>query len=125
MYKKLARCFKIEEIWKDYIHIYQVSNYGRIRNKNTGKVLKTKIKINKNRTNSSPREEVNLSLGSRGNVKTLRVHRIVAEVFIPNPQNLPQINHKDGNSLNNRVDNLEWCTQSENIQHAYDNNLIQ
>ena len=52
-----------------------------------------------------------------------RVHRIVAETFIPNPLDLPQVNHKDGNKLNNCVDNLEWCNNSQNTQHGYDNGL--
>ena len=57
------------------------------------------------------------------NRKNHSVHRIIAKTFIPNPDNLPCVNHKDGNKLNNSVDNLEWCTHSENVKHAYDNGL--
>lgn len=55
--------------------------------------------------------------------KTYKVHRLIAKTFIPNPLNLPQVNHKDGNKLNNNYLNLEWCTQQQNTQHAYDNGL--
>ena len=53
------------------------------------------------------------------NRKNRNVHRVIAETFIPNPNNLPCVNHKDGNKLNNSVDNLEWCTHSENTLHSY------
>lgn len=52
-----------------------------------------------------------------------RVHRLIAETFLPNPLNLPQVNHKDGNKLNCKLYNLEWCNNSTNTQHGYDNNL--
>lgn len=55
--------------------------------------------------------------------KRVHIHRWVAENFIPNPNNLPCVNHKDGDKWNNHPDNLEWCTYSQNIQHAFDTGL--
>lgn len=58
-----------------------------------------------------------------GKRKYVRVHRLIAETLIPNPLNLPMVNHKDTNKLNNNLTNLEWCTNAYNTQEAYDRNL--
>jgi len=58
-------------------------------------------------------------LSKNGKVRKFKVNRLVAQAFIPNPDNKPFVNHIDGDKLNNNVNNLEWCTQSENMLHAY------
>lgn len=65
-----------------------------------------------------------IDLWNKGKSKLLRVNRLVAQAFIPNPLNLPVVNHKDGNKLNNNVNNLEWCTIQQNTKHAFDNGLM-
>lgn len=94
---------------------YEISNCGTIINVKTGQKLKTNI-------NKSGYKYVQLS--SNGIRRTFRIHRLVAEAFIPNPLNLPYINHKDGNKLNNNIENLEWCTPRENNLHAREKGLI-
>lgn len=112
----------MEEVWKDikgYEGIYQVSNLGRIKSFkrksiNEGLILKPhEIRLG----------YLQVTLYDKNKRKIFLVHRLVAMTFIPNPQNKPEINHKDGNSSNNKVSNLEWCTHQENIQHAWDNGL--
>ena len=99
-----------KEIWKDIVKHegYQVSNLGNIKGKN-GKILIGGIKRGY--------REVILVNNNKRYYKL--VHRLVAEIFISNPENKLQINHIDGNKLNNKVDNLEWCTPNENMKHAY------
>ena len=97
-------------MWRMIFDRYEVSNDGAIRNKESKKILKTFI-------NDKGYEIVSLWLN--GKDKKFRVHRLVADAFIPNPENKAQINHIDGNKLNNHADNLEWSTHSENISHRY------
>ena len=110
----------MEEKWKDiksYEGIYQVSNLGRVRSfaKSYDPHIMTPM------PNQKGYMRIFLINGTKH--KWLRVHRLVAMAFIPNPNNLPQVNHKDGNKLNNCVDNLEWVTNQENCEHAQRNGL--
>lgn len=116
----------MEEIWKDikgYEGLYQVSNLGRVRsffNSRTHKLTDTPVL----RTPGNLRAGyLNLILCKNGKRKTVMIHRVVAETFIPNPDNKRTVNHIDGNKTNNRVDNLEWNTDSENQLHAHRNGL--
>lgn len=108
----------IEEIWKDikgYEEFYQISNLGNVRSlPRNGTINKSRILKPNNVKNY-----LQVSLQKHGKTKYQKVHRIVAETFIPNPNNYPQVNHIDGNKHNNRVDNLEWVTSSENQLHSY------
>ena len=102
----------MKENWKDikgYEGIYQVSDKGRIKNVRTGRILKT-------HPNKKGYLMIRISDGKER--KGYGVHRLVAEAFIPNPDNLPQVNHKDENKLNNNVDNLEWCTLQYNVNYG-------
>ena len=96
---------------------FEVSNDGRIRNANTQRVYKTFV-------NKNGYVQICVSLGSRKKQKVFKLHRAIAETFIPNPDNKPEVNHKDGNKENNRITNLEWSTGSENIRHAYATGLL-
>lgn len=116
----------MEEIWKDvvgYEGLYQVSNLGRIKSliRYTLNYKCNKEKILNNRISKSGYCYIYLSKNKQ--IKGFRVHRLVAQAFISNPNNLPQVNHKDGNKKNNSVNNLEWCTAKENTNHAERNSL--
>ena len=121
------------EIWKDivgYDGLYQISNLGRVKNlskiwwmdkNNTHRRYKPDTIIF-NRIDNLGYSICTLYKNSIG-TKRIRIHRLVAEAFIPNPDNKPCVNHINGIKNDNRIENLEWCTYSENIQHAYDNGL--
>ena len=98
--------------WKEYKSSgYIVSNTGLVKNKH-GKLIKPVA--------SKIYKYLSYHLSYSGIKKNVFIHRLVAEVFIDNPEKKPQVNHKDGNKLNNNASNLEWVTQNENVQHMYD-----
>ena len=101
------------EVWKDilgYEGLYQVSNLGRVKSIGYGKerILKP----------GSCRGYLFVSLCKNHKIKYCRIHRLVAQSFIPNPKNLPMVNHKDENPSNNSVENLEWCDAKYNNNYG-------
>lgn len=107
----------MKEIWKDIPNCkgYQASNFGKIRSLNYNQ--QNYIRILKPVKQATGYHLVNL----KG--KVLTVHRIIATTFLENPNNYKCVNHKDGNKNNNNVNNLEWCSYSYNLKHAYANKL--
>lgn len=110
------------EEWRDVVgwDRYMISSFGRIASKfaaynHQGAVyIKRAALLNPTHNGGNPGYLTIMLSDGNGNVKRRSIHRLVASTFIPNPLGLPQVNHKDENSRNNRVDNLEWCTQSYN-----------
>lgn len=99
------------EIWRDILGFegkYQVSSWGRVRNAK-GQILVPY---------KNEKGYLKIALCKNGENYKCRVNRLVAEAFIPNPYNLPQVNHKDGNKENNSFTNLEWITNRDNQIHA-------
>ncbi len=99
----------------------EIVNYPNYRISENGNVYTLNNKIKVYSLNNKGYKRITLS--NQGIKKSFSIHRLVALHFIPNPLNLPQVNHLDGNKLNNHVSNLEWCTNKQNIRHAIDNNL--
>ena len=110
----------MEEIWKPIkgaVKGHEVSSLGRVRNRK-GRLLKKP-----SYGHGTKDWYAHLNLNINGITKSCYVHRLVAEAFLPNEENKPDINHKNGVKSDNRVENLEWMTESENTIHAWKNGL--
>lgn len=103
---------KLQKTIERALRIYDISRDGTIINKETGKLVKGSIIKGGYRS-------ISVYLPETAKTKKITIHRLVALKHIPNPENLPQVNHKDGNRLNNHADNLEWCTPSYNVQDGF------
>lgn len=99
---------------KDYEDLYLINTNGQVLSIKSNRILKEITVAN---------GYLCVNLSRNNNHKPFRIHRLVAQAFIDNPLKKLQINHKDGNKLNNTMSNLEWCTASENQIHAYKNGL--
>lgn len=116
----------MEEIWRDIDGYpgYQISSLSRVRsisnpNKRSykeGRVLKSHL---------DTKGYYRTCIYKNGKKVTLKNHRLVAQAWIPNPENKPWINHIDGDPKNNSIENLEWCTHQENVDHAWDTGLME
>ena len=115
-----------KEIWKDvigYENLYQISDIGRIRTYarffrlHHGALCTIKPRMLRPSIRCGYSIQVLTDINSKR--KTFSIHRLVAKAFIPNPENQPEVNHKNGIRSDNRVENLEWATGSENIAHSY------
>lgn len=108
----------MKEIWKDiksYKGKYQVSNLGNVYSFKTNRILKPAVNRHGYKL---------VGLCKNGKLKSCKPHRLVAESFLPNKDKTLQVNHIDGVKTNNRLDNLEWVTRSENVSHAYSLGLM-
>ena len=111
------------EKWRDivgYEGLYQVSNLGRVRRLHNGRrhLSPTILKPRPISGNRGLTKYLSVNPCKNAKSRNLQVHRLVAEAFIPNPDNKPVVNHIDGDPSNNRAENLEWCTQQENGLHS-------
>lgn len=109
------------EIWKDiegYEGLYQISNMGNVMSLGNGKSNASIRKLLKPYKTGHYRNYLCVKLLKNGIQKQYRIHKLVAEAFIPNPNHLPQVNHKDEDTLNNCVENLEWCDAKYNSNYG-------
>lgn len=120
----------MKEVFKDitgYEGLYQISNLSNVKSKERIVIRENGVRLSIKETILTPAVGNHgykvVVLNKNGIRKQVLIHRLVAEAFIPNPNNYREVNHKDGNKLNNDVSNLEFCTYSENLKHAYKNNL--
>lgn len=107
------------ERWLDiegYEGLYQVSSCGRVKSLGNGNSNNSKERFLKPKKNSDG--YIHVDLYKEGNGKNFKIHRLVAQAFIPNPENLPQINHKNEIKTDNYVSNLEWCTSQYNTDYS-------
>lgn len=110
-----------QEIWyKTEFRYYELSNTGLVRSLPRGRKKDTTIL----KPTISKRGYFVVCIRDCGFRKTVKVHRLVAKMFIPNPHNLPEVNHIDANKLNNKIENLEWCDRLHNARHAYNLGLF-
>ena len=120
----------MKEIWKDidgYKNLYQVSNYGNIKSLDkyvNGRNSKRLIKGKKIRLFEDKDGYKIVNLYKNSKMKQFRIHRLVAQAFIPNPGNLPQVNHKNEIKTDNKVENLEWITLIDNCNYGTRNQRI-
>lgn len=104
-----------------YEGIYQISNYGNVKSLGNNKSRKEKLLKLQSKTNGY----LFVTLYKNGKHNSYLVHRLVAQVFIPNPGNKPQVNHINGIKTDNNVKNLEWNTNTENVQHSHNTGLCE
>lgn len=123
----------MEEMWKPVLGfegLYEISNLGRVNR--LKRVIRQKARVMQNHTLKEMFLKIQtnidgyyvVKLSKNGRVYEKRINRLIAEAFIPNPKNLPVVNHKDTIKTNNSVSNLEWCTVAHNNRHAFANNLM-
>jgi hypothetical protein len=119
LYEKIKRKKEIWKPIKNYEGLYEISNVGRVYSRITKKILEPSIArpsinwlVKRNEIDKKPYFKIKL------NGKNLQIHRLVAAAFLDNPENKPIVNHLNEITTDNRVQNLQWCTNSENISHS-------